>query len=299
MGDWKSRAQRASTDLALCEARAQDIKVVASLPSPRTQEPRTTPAAHVGLSEGHAIGARGEPPATRSRRTGANDPMLGCLLLLMRALRRQVPAAILLEGLPMERQGLTLQLLGVAAARAGLSLQLVKRELDSIPDKSLPAILLLGKKRSCVLLQRCEHGRLFIAVPGWGGGNQEVSREELLSQYSGYAMLADPQAEAPVDAESTLRTWSGEAIRSSWRRCWERLWASLVRGYACAAGGRLKTSPVQMDSASDCEVPPAGGGIAPDELAGQHCRVGCSDTAVVSQPTQPTQQNVDVVIYVK
>ncbi|MNT55640.1 hypothetical protein D3C72_1928900 [compost metagenome] len=31
-------------------------------------------------------------------------------------------------------------------------------------------ILLLGKNRPCVLLQRCEHGRFLVALPGLGGG---------------------------------------------------------------------------------------------------------------------------------
>ncbi|KWR87772.1 peptidase [Cupriavidus sp. IDO] len=164
--------------------------------------------------------------------TGADDPMLGSLLLLNRALRRSVPTTVLLEGLPLEGHGLTLPLLLAAAARAGLSARLVERHLDDIPDTSLPAILFLDKKRPCVLLQRREHGRLVVALPGWGGGEQEVSREELLALYSGHALFAQPalQAEVSIDTEPVQPCRSpGAATRPSWRRHWDRLLASTLR----------------------------------------------------------------------
>lgn len=180
-----------------------------------------------------------------SRLTGADDPMLGCLLLLNRALQRTVPAAVLLEGLPLDGQPLTLPLLCAAAARAGLSTRLAERELDDIADTSLPAILLLDKNRPCVLLQRCEHGRLLVALPGWGGGVQEVSREELLAQYSGHAVFAQPALQADVSAATEPAQpcpLPGEATRPSWRRRWERLLAATLR--VLCLRGRLPAEDV-------------------------------------------------------
>ncbi|MFS8973318.1 cysteine peptidase family C39 domain-containing protein [Cupriavidus necator] len=164
--------------------------------------------------------------------TGADDPMLGSLLLLSRALHRPVPSAVLLEGLPPEGQGMTLPRLFAAAARAGLSTRLVERDLDDIPDTSLPAILLLHKSNPCVLLQRCEHGRFLVALPGWGGGEQEVSREELLAQYSGHAVFAQPAlpVEVSADTEPAQPCQSPvAAIGPSWWLHWERLVASTLR----------------------------------------------------------------------
>ncbi|WP_455289236.1 cysteine peptidase family C39 domain-containing protein [Cupriavidus necator] len=158
--------------------------------------------------------------------------MLGCLLLLNRALQRPVSSAVLLEGLPLEGQGLTLPLLCAAATRTGLSTRLVERDLDDIPDTSLPAILLLGKNRPCVLLQRCEHGRFLVALPGWGGGVQEVSREELLAQHRGHAIFALPalQPEVSTDTELVQPCPSpGAVLRRSWLRHCERLLASSLR----------------------------------------------------------------------
>jgi hypothetical protein len=212
MGERNPCGRDESADLALCEAPEQDIKG-ASPPWRWAPKIKTTPAA-------------------KSQPTGADDPMLGSLLLLNRALRRSVPSTVLLEGLPLEGQGLTLPLLLAAAARAGLSARLVERHLDDIPDTSLPAILFLDKKRPCVLLQRREHGRLVVAMPGWGGGEQEVSREELLALYSGHALFAQPalQAEVSIDTELVLPGRSpGAATRPSWRLRWDRLLASTFR----------------------------------------------------------------------
>lgn len=178
-----------------------------------------------------------------SRLTAADDPLLGCLLLLNRALQRTVPSAVLLEGLPLDGQALTLPLLCTAAARAGLSTRLAEHDLDDIPDTSIPAMLLLDKNRPCVLLQRCEHGRFLVALPGWGGGVQEVSREELLTQYSGHAVFAQPTLQAAVSADTEPAQpcpWPGDAMRPSWRRRWERLLASTLRALCLRAGCRLR-----------------------------------------------------------
>ncbi len=164
--------------------------------------------------------------------TGADDPMLGCLLLLNRTLQQPIPSEVLLEGLLLEGQRLTLPLLCAAAARTGLSTRLVEQDLDDIPDTSLPAILLLGKNWPCVLLQRCQYGRFIVALPGWGGGVLDVSREELLAQYSGHAVFAQPtlKADAAADTEAAQPFPSpGAALKPTWRLHWERLHASTLR----------------------------------------------------------------------
>lgn len=244
MGERNSRGRHAPADLALCEAPAEDIEAE-SAPPRRTQQPRTTPAVHPGTSDLSFVTGRREPPAAMSRLTGADDPMLGCLLLLNRALQRTVPSAVLLEGLPLDGQALTLPLLCAAAARAGLSTRLADRELDDIPDTSIPAILLLDKNRPCVLLQRCEHGRFLVALPGWGGGVQEVSREELLAQYSGHAVFAQPALQADVAAATEPAQpcpLPVDAMRPSWRRRWERLLAATLR--VLCLRGRLPADDV-------------------------------------------------------
>ncbi|MBP0632830.1 cysteine peptidase family C39 domain-containing protein [Cupriavidus sp. AcVe19-1a] len=133
--------------------------------------------------------------------TAADDPLLGCLLLLNRARQQAIPPAVLLKGLPLEGQPLTLPLLSDAVERAGWSARLVELDLDDIPDSVLPAILLLDRRRPCVLLECREYGSFLVALPGWGGGIQEVSREELLAAYSRYAIVVQPAPQAEIQAD--------------------------------------------------------------------------------------------------
>ncbi|WP_454743454.1 cysteine peptidase family C39 domain-containing protein [Cupriavidus necator] len=167
-----------------------------------------------------------------AEQSGVDDPLLGCLLLLNRALHRAVPSAVLLDGPKPEVQCLTLSQLPAAAARAGLSIEPVKLELDDIPDPMLPAILLLDRSRACVLLRRLEHGRVLVALPGWGGGEQEVSSQELLAQYTGHALLALPTLGVEVSADTAQaqpRQSLSAAIRQSWPRNGRALVAAMLR----------------------------------------------------------------------
>lgn len=231
MGERNPLGRDATAELALCEARAHDI-AVESAPTRGTQQPRAKSPVHSGTSDLYFISGRREPPTAMSGLTGADDPMLGCLLLLNRALQRPVTSAVLLEGLPLDGQGLTLPLLCAAATRAGLSARLVERDLDDIPDTALPAILLLDKNRPCVLLQRCEHGRYLVALPGWGGGVQDVSREELLAQHTGHAIfsLDATQPEVLTDTDRVQsRPSPAVMLHQSWLRHCERLLGSTLR----------------------------------------------------------------------
>lgn len=179
------------------------------------------------------------------RLSGADDPLLGCLLLISRALQRPVSSVALQEWQALQGVNLTLPLLGTAAAHFGLSTLLAESSLDEISDSMLPAILLLGGNRPCVLLQRCEYGRLIVALPGWGGGVQEVSHDELLAQYSGHAVLAQPalKHECPADAELPQPCPpSSVVLQPVWLRHGERMFASILK-VLCLAGSRLKVWP--------------------------------------------------------
>lgn len=155
--------------------------------------------------------------------SGADDPFLGCLLIINRTWQCPVSPAALVKALSREGHRLTLEFLGSAAANAGWSTELVEMGLDDIADSVLPAILLLGKGRPCVLLERRGHGRFLIALPGWGGGVQEVEREALLAEYSRYAVLAEPAMQAHAQAYTApAPIWSTSvAMRRS--SPWDRL----------------------------------------------------------------------------
>ncbi|GAB3094043.1 hypothetical protein GCM10027081_15300 [Cupriavidus yeoncheonensis] len=230
-----------------------------SAPSRRTPSPGTDPTAHSGAPDPHCPAAQGEHAAATGRLSGADDPLLGCLLLMNRTLQRPVSSAALQERLPREGVNLTLPLLGIAAAHFGLSTQLVACSLDEISDTMLPAILLLGGNRPCVLLRRSEYGqcgRLIVALPGWGGGVQEVGHDELLAQYSGHAVLAQPASEPEFPADTELHQPcppSGMVPQPAWPGHGERLLAATLKVLSLA-GSRLKMWPALAGTASREQV---------------------------------------------
>ncbi|WER47349.1 cysteine peptidase family C39 domain-containing protein [Cupriavidus sp. WKF15] len=191
------------------------------------------------------------PAAATARQSGAEDPLLGCLLLINRARQRPVSSIALQEWLP--RQGginLTLSLLGTAAEYFGLSTQLVDCSLDEISDTMLPAILLLAGNRPCVLLRRGEYGQLTVALPGWGGGVQEVGYDELQAQYSGHAVLAQPAPKPEFSGTTELPQPcppSSMVLQPAWPGHGERLLASTLKVLRLA-GRRLKMWPALVAS---------------------------------------------------
>ncbi|KJK14095.1 ABC transporter [Burkholderiaceae bacterium 16] len=176
-------------------------------------------------------GADWDVPSAPHRHAGVDDPLLGCLLWLAQAFHQPVSAEALVAGLPLEAHRLTPALFPRAAARAGLSARLVMRKLDDIPDLVLPAILLLSKSQACVLVRRLDNGRLLIALPDAGNGEQEITSDELQAHYSGHAILARPthRFEAAADTDPAQpRQWFWGAMRQSWPLYGEVLVASLL-----------------------------------------------------------------------
>src|SRR6266849_6612038 len=82
----------------------------------------------------------------------ADDPLLGCLLIVARMHNKPASADALTAGLPLVEHRLTPELFIRASVRAGLSAKLVKRPLDAISDLVLPCVLLLEGKGACVLV---------------------------------------------------------------------------------------------------------------------------------------------------
>src|SRR5690242_3110225 len=67
-----------------------------------------------------------------------DDPLLGCLEFVVKALGRSTPAHALVAGLPLAAGRLTPALYVRAAERAGMSAKAVRRTLDEISDLTLP-----------------------------------------------------------------------------------------------------------------------------------------------------------------
>ncbi|WP_237716754.1 type I secretion system permease/ATPase, partial [Pseudomonas donghuensis] len=90
---------------------------------------------------------------------------------------------------------LSLELLPRAAARAGLQARVLRRELGAISALNLPVLLLLKDGRCAVLRRWGDDGRALILPCEAEGGEQWVSRQELLEAYAGEALFARPRHE--------------------------------------------------------------------------------------------------------
>ena len=153
-------------------------------------------------------------------RSQHDDPLLDSLLTLCVLHQKPASRAMLTTGLPLPSQRLTAELLPRAAARAGLQGRLLQRKLEQIPSIAMPAMLLLKEGRSAVLLGwENEHtARLLLSESD--GGEVHISREALLSDYSGKVFFAQPQHKFDVNHGNLIpraRSWFRDTLlRSKW-----------------------------------------------------------------------------------
>ncbi len=77
-----------------------------------------------------------------------------------------------------------------SATRIGLASKIVKRKLNKLTKLALPAVLLLDKNRSCVLLDYdLEENLAKVIMPGLSSGEVVLSLEKLNSEYTGELII--------------------------------------------------------------------------------------------------------------
>jgi ATP-binding cassette subfamily C protein LapB len=153
----------------------------------------------------------------------AADPLLGALVLLTKHYGRPHSVNALRSGLPLQDKRLTPALFVRAAARAGLSARVSKRELEEIPGMVFPAVLLLKDRDACVLLKRfVENGVQMaeVAFPQSGGGVDAVPMEKIEQLYEGYAVFVKPDFGLKHRAENeevkTAGDWFWDTLLKFW-----------------------------------------------------------------------------------
>ena len=153
----------------------------------------------------------------------AADPLLGALVLLTKHYGRPHSVNSLRSGLPLQDKRLTPALFVRAAARAGLSARVNKRDLQDIPDMVLPAVLLLNGRDACVLLRRFEKNGVQmaeVAFPLSGGGSDITPLEKIEQLYEGYAIFVKPDYGLKHRAESeevkTAGDWFWDTMLKFW-----------------------------------------------------------------------------------
>ena len=187
-----------------------------------------TPEAATEPASGHAARGWDVPPTSGIE----NDPLLGCLIALARLFNQPTSADALVAGLPLNDQHLTPALFIRAAARVGISAKLNRRQLDSITDMLLPAVLLLRDKQACVLLRRNGGGSMQVVLPETGDGEQEIGVADLQERYTGLVLFARPAHRYhECDTDSAVPRashWFWGVVKQAWPIYAEVMIASLM-----------------------------------------------------------------------
>jgi len=133
------------------------------------------------------------------------DPLLDGLILLTQLYGKPYTRDALCAGLPIEDGVLDVKNFSVAAQRAGLTSRLFKRELTSLSDLTLPALLILKKKKTAILLSIDHDNKVAkIMRPEFGDSQEDISLEELMKEYSGYIYLIKQRHNFEGRQEETL-----------------------------------------------------------------------------------------------
>ena len=117
-----------------------------------------------------------------------DDPLLACLTVLTKLLRKPHSPDSMVAGLPLVDNRLSPELFSRAAERAGLSSKVIKRPLRKISPLVLPAVLLLNDGNACILL-KLNGKEATVIYPENGDAETVVELNELQQYYTDYAIF--------------------------------------------------------------------------------------------------------------
>ena len=147
------------------------------------------------------------------------DALLESLLYVAHAHRLPATSESLTVGLPLSDRGLTPDLLGRAAKRAGLNARLTTLDIAAIPDAVCPAIVLLRDDSACVLLGREANGQVRVVHPALIDAEVSESAAELQAKATGHVLLARPRfrldGRVNTDVEQREGHWFWSAMRAN------------------------------------------------------------------------------------
>lgn len=161
----------------------------------------------------------------------AHDPLLACLVVLTRLEHNPFSPETLIAGLPLVENKLTPELFIRAAARAGLSAQIVSRTIPDISPLVLPAVLLLKNRQACILVAKNDDkGTATIIQPESKQGEKVVSIAELSKEYTGYSIFTRPAYRFDKRSDEGFKerpkNWFWSVIATTWKIYSEVLVAS-------------------------------------------------------------------------
>lgn len=119
------------------------------------------------------------------------DALAACLAIAARLHGLPASPGALTAGLPLDDAGLTPELVGRAAERAGLEATIELVPLEEIPAIACPAILLLHDRLACVMLAR-EGADVSVIRPQSPDARETIAIDALNATYTGYAVKLAP-----------------------------------------------------------------------------------------------------------
>ncbi len=122
----------------------------------------------------------------------SDDPLLRSLVILTRLYQHPFSAQTLTAGLPLENGRLTPDLFLRAAARAGLTARVTKRDLSDISAMTFPVVLLLKNGNACVATARNEANVWTVIQTESDGGEVQIAQDELARFYDGFVIFCRP-----------------------------------------------------------------------------------------------------------
>jgi ATP-binding cassette subfamily C protein LapB len=135
-------------------------------------------------------------------------------------------------GLPLENNLVTPALLPRAAARAGLTAKLARRNLANLRAGLLPAILLLKEKQSCLLLEWLPTGDARVRFPEGGESSDVLTKEELEALFTGVVFFIRPvfrfDPRAPQTGQVRSSHWFWSVVLQNWRLYRDSLLTALL-----------------------------------------------------------------------
>ncbi len=162
-----------------------------------------------------------------------SDDLLECLTLLTRYYKNPYSRESLKAGMPLENGQFTAEVFIRSSERAGLACKVHKRDVSKISPLVVPAVLLLNKRKAC-LLTDIDHskGIAQVIMPETGRGIQTIRLKVLKEFYSGFVMYVREKhrydRRTPQKLNVKSRHWFWGTIIGSWRIYRDVLLASLL-----------------------------------------------------------------------
>lgn len=174
-----------------------------------------------------------KPAAWRLGEHGIHfDPLLDSVVAIARLFGIATTQEALSAGLPLEGNLVTPALLPRAAARAGLTARLARRELSDLRPGLLPAILLLKDKQACLLLEWTEDGQARVRFPESGESSDVLPKAELEALFGGVVFFVRPvfkfDPRSPQTGEVKSGHWFWGVVFQNWRLYRDSLLAALL-----------------------------------------------------------------------